>query len=679
MSENEKLYIDFKTQVDIKALDLLRKRMDQLSKTLNISSPFKNFTPATDVKNARVALTSVVTELEKVNTVSKKVGTDATKGIQSFSKSGTKGIDVMTGALKGLNGILLNASLSALFFGMALQRLSMNIIKSSITAFNKITTGGEESSGAIAVLGVHFELLKFAIGGALSTLLEAWMPTIVEVILMVTEWITTHEELTAKILIGTAVIGSLLYILGTLGSALTGIVGILSGMKDLAVIFSPLIKGFNLLRNAILLTTGVGGLGGILIAIGLIMAVVVVLYALFKSNFGGIKDVVADTFLTIWDTVKSVAMFIWNTIRNLTDIIVGIFEGDWEKVGTAIVRIFSDAIQLSVKLFTNFAAVLWNIFTFVFNGIKDLVVSALTLPLALAQHALDALGFDEQAKQIKELREAASAGADKASLGTTTGEGIRDKISSVLGQDMMELYNIEKQLGLEKEKAVEEEIKQTEETTKKTKEMSNIFEDVAQTVKDFFGLGATNKDNTSTGGTVQNTISTFSAYLTGKLTPTIQAVDKSLLSMAEKATLMAKTTEEWNNVQAQQVALQHESMKLYGTYNSELAGLRDMTGKTGNQALRIGGMSVDEYFRTSLGDASLGGTIKTLADGTQVLERTMKGVGQATPGVLSRASTSGAYSSSVAFGTPQTIVTNIGQVNNNNSSSSGGTKGGKYY
>ena len=289
--------------------------------------------------------------------------------------------------LRGLSDALLNVSLSVLFFGMAIKKLATSIIKSAVTSFNKITYGAEGAGGALGVLNVHFELLKYTLGAAIDTLLQAFLPTILEVILAVQDWIEQNPALAAGILIFVAAIGSLMVVLGTVTSLFTGVV------KAIAL-FS---EGGSLAG-----TITAASLGTVLTVIALIIAALVLLYAAWKSNFGGIREFTSKTFTTIKEIFETTFGFILRTLGNIMDIITGILEGDWGKVGAALVRIFSDAIKTVMMLWSELGAVTYNIMALAINGIKDLFLSLMTLIPTGVKKLYEMLGFDDKAKQIQD-------------------------------------------------------------------------------------------------------------------------------------------------------------------------------------------------------------------------------------------------------------------------------------
>lgn len=282
--------------------------------------------------------------------------------------------------LSGLSQAMTQIGLSMLFFGMALKRLSTSIIKSALTSFNKITYGAEGAGGAMGVLNVHFELLKYTLGAAIDTLLQAFLPTIIEIILAVQDWIEQNPELSAGILLAMAAIGSILVVAGTLLSVLPAI-----------------ITTFGLFAEGGQLAGLVAGtsLGGVLAVLGWIALAVVLLWAAWKTNFGNIKDMTSKTFKSIQDIITTAFELIWKTFGNLIDIVTGVMEGDWGKVGEAMVRIFGDVSKALIKIMLNLWAIIYNIAAFALNGIKDLLISIwVDLPMTLASNLAEFFGLD---------------------------------------------------------------------------------------------------------------------------------------------------------------------------------------------------------------------------------------------------------------------------------------------
>lgn len=249
--------------------------------------------------------------------------------------------------------------LSLLFFGMAIERLFTRILRAGVNSFTKIMDSSEMMGYAIQRLTVYWEYLSFVIGSAINRFLEPLMPLITRIIDSVSEWIQKHQNLTAILVIGGIVIGTLLMLFGLLGLA---ILGLIQGATTLGPIFTSIWAT----------------LAGVSIAtIGIIIAIIILLVALWVTNFGKIRDFVINTFGVIYETIKSVMGNVWNVIKDLMKLIVAIFKGDWEEAAKIALDILKNLAAIILKILAGIAAVIMNVVMFVIEFVKDVLVNIL--------------------------------------------------------------------------------------------------------------------------------------------------------------------------------------------------------------------------------------------------------------------------------------------------------------
>lgn len=118
-------------------------------------------------------------------------------------------------------------ALGVMFFGMQMQRTFTRIATSGVGSFMRITEGATLAGQGITSLSVHFELLKFAVGNAIATALMPLLPTIVDIITQIKDWIEENPKLfTGIVLMGIAV-GGLLFIVGMLTLGISSLVGMI--------------------------------------------------------------------------------------------------------------------------------------------------------------------------------------------------------------------------------------------------------------------------------------------------------------------------------------------------------------------------------------------------------------------------------------------------------------------
>lgn len=240
MATTEELIVEIKTLANTVQLEQFKKQMKE------VSSITKNL-------NGRDLLPQEQAFIRKTSSMGRAIEKEFKQPI----------IDA-TRKAKEWNQVLLNLGLSTLFFGMAVQRLANNLIKSGVASFRKITESTGDSSSAFAILGVHLELLKFTIGGALNALLNAWMPAIIEAITGTADWIEQHDKLVAKLLIFASIVGGAFVVAGTLTTFVNGIKSLIDVIKtgDAAA------KSFKLTMGGLQKLIG----AGLIIAVGWRMA-----------------------------------------------------------------------------------------------------------------------------------------------------------------------------------------------------------------------------------------------------------------------------------------------------------------------------------------------------------------------------------------------------------------------
>jgi len=85
-------------------------------------------------------------------------------------------------------------ALSIMFFGMAIQRVFNTIWKQSTKVFQEMAHSIEGVTTPLDMLNGLFKYLMFTVGDALMRFLEPYIPTIVEIVEKVTDWINHVYE-----------------------------------------------------------------------------------------------------------------------------------------------------------------------------------------------------------------------------------------------------------------------------------------------------------------------------------------------------------------------------------------------------------------------------------------------------------------------------------------------------
>lgn len=266
--------------------------------------------------------------------------------------------DKLNKAMTGGRAAFQGWAMSLMFAGMALQKMFMGIAKASIATFNDISSSVEGGTTGFQLLEGSVKELQFVIGAALEPVVAILMP----IIDMIIDWVSQNQKLTADFIVWGTIIGTILMVLGMVTLAIVN--GIIPAVQILMVHFTTLsvfVQGW-----AILLGTSV------LAIFAVIVAAVIVFVAMWKSNFGGIRDFVKGTFGTIWETVKSLFGNIKEIFSGVMTFLDGLFTGDINKIMAGFIKIMLNAISFVIKLFMGLGDIAWNVFAFAFNAIKDL-------------------------------------------------------------------------------------------------------------------------------------------------------------------------------------------------------------------------------------------------------------------------------------------------------------------
>jgi hypothetical protein len=310
MSTNPDILISAGVRVDVSSLKNLDKEVKKSLKVTKMLRPGEGILP----KNFEKSFTNINSELKTLGATWKEIDmSKAAKAATQNLNTEIKAIKKTEGAFKQFRGALLGASLSMLFFGMALKRVFDTAWRFGTKTFNDImhsvegtVTGFDEMNNSMAYLG-------FTIGQALEPVAAFLAP----IIMAFANWVSENQTLVSTLLIVTGVLGTILFVAGTLGSAFAGLTG-------LASIFGVTLGGLGAAVGTVLLP---------------ILAVVAAAILLWQTNLGGFRTFFLETFGIMWNNLKSVFSNIYNAFKRL-------FSGDLvgflaELVAGTIKNIFS--------------------------------------------------------------------------------------------------------------------------------------------------------------------------------------------------------------------------------------------------------------------------------------------------------------------------------------------------
>ena len=271
--------------------------------------------------------------------------------------------------------------LGILFFGMQIQMMFSNLAKSTVSSFMKISEGSTSSGQAINALNASWELLGFTIGSAVATALEMVLPIVLPIIEAVSDWVQQNEKLVGWIVIAGIALGAFMFIVGSLSIGLEAV-------------FNAILKvgaGTSILNKALMewLAPVAADAGWVFVFstiamwIGIIIAIVAVLYAAWITNFAGIQEFTKNTLGIIWDLIKTVFGGLWQIIKTVFEIIVAIFQGDWNRVLKLTGKVLIQIITLIAKMVTQILAILYNLGILAYNIVISMIRGLLKLITSL--------------------------------------------------------------------------------------------------------------------------------------------------------------------------------------------------------------------------------------------------------------------------------------------------------
>jgi len=212
-------------------------------------------------------------------------------------------------------------ALSIMFFGMAILRVFSQIAKTSVKTFQDVMHSVEGSVTSFDMLQGSIKFLQFTIG----SVLEAFIPQIIEVVDKVSDWVNENQNLSGSIIKWGIILGAFLMVLGMVTLGFTGMYTLIANIGTLiAATFgvSGVAGGAAFKFGGIVLAIGaafiwvykmgkrMGGLGGFLNALGrgVLKLVAGIGYAVW-----GLLQVIGNAFKVIWNGIVSGVEFTLNT------------------------------------------------------------------------------------------------------------------------------------------------------------------------------------------------------------------------------------------------------------------------------------------------------------------------------------------------------------------------------
>lgn len=386
---------------------------------------------------------------EELEAMAAKQGRALAKN-EMFAKKGEK-------AFTNLNKAMHKASMqqppfagwamSLMFAGMALQRMSTQLMQFGTKAFNEVAHSVEGTVTASDKLDGSMKYLGYTIGEAMQPAIE-WLIPIVDTI---SEWVSENEGLVAGLIVTGIVLGTLLSVGGSLKLAIDGFSGSIK-------ILTGLLPTVTSAAGATSIAWAAVGAAFLVIA-----AIVVAVIVLWQSNLGGFQDYVKSTFGAIWETIKAVFFHLWQIVKTVMAIVVAIFKGDWNTVLDLLGKFLTEFAALFLKALLGVGVLIVNIFSLAWNTVVDIVlkimlglmfeiqqqfIKMVSWVIEKAAEASDWLGlgrgiFDTALEGLKKMdtglasaQEEAAKLADKLHLGYLNSEDLKssfNKVDDMLG------------------------------------------------------------------------------------------------------------------------------------------------------------------------------------------------------------------------------------------------------
>ena len=154
------------------------------------------------------------------------------EGLQMADAQGIKGLQKWSMAAKGASTNFDMAALSSLFFGMQIMNLGRGIASSTIGTFKQLTDQNSSSVQSLNKLSAGFTVLKYAIGEALMSALEPFIPTLLNALEAMIDFIDRNQGFVAAIVGSAIAIGAALFLFGSLQLGISGVLGALGKIGD---------------------------------------------------------------------------------------------------------------------------------------------------------------------------------------------------------------------------------------------------------------------------------------------------------------------------------------------------------------------------------------------------------------------------------------------------------------
>lgn len=195
-----------------------------------------------DSVGATKALNKVDKELVKLGGSAKKLSDAVSVSFKENTRAiegSVKPLEKLDKNLKSARGAMLGFGLGTLFFGMAIQRFSGNILRSLFSVFSNFDKVQNGMQNSLLQLSASFEFLKYAIVSSLEgTLIERFIILLAELFTKIGDWASRFPQVSEALVAGFAVlfgVGTLAMIFGQITTFVAAIQGDLGTKLGLAL------------------------------------------------------------------------------------------------------------------------------------------------------------------------------------------------------------------------------------------------------------------------------------------------------------------------------------------------------------------------------------------------------------------------------------------------------------
>jgi hypothetical protein len=336
--------------------------------------------PLTNFKKDVVVSEKVIQQgISGLNNAFKKMDAEVVRSTKNMASVATKNMGKISKAVAHVTPQFQGWAMSIMFAGMLVKQVMNSIWQSTSKTFNDVMHSVEGNVTSFDKLNGSMTYLGFVMGEALAPIAE-WLVPIID---MIAEWVVENDKLAAGLFVVATVFGTLSFLIGSAVLAF-------AGFAEAWVLMGPAIiaagKAIGAFFAGLASTVGLP----VIAVIALIVAAVLALVVMWRTNFGGIRDFVGETFAIIWNTIKGVFANIFGIFSGIWKILKGLFTGDFELIWEGIIDILQNAGALILKTLFGLGAAIINIFIFVGNMVSDGLHNTQKLVLGIIRGIIEA-------------------------------------------------------------------------------------------------------------------------------------------------------------------------------------------------------------------------------------------------------------------------------------------------